>query len=155
MDIQDRLILNLLQKEGRCSYAVIGKQVGLSVTAIKDRIDKLQNAGILKNFSIDVDECKIGYSVLGFISVAIDRPEDCPVFEQAMQTLPQVQECHHITGGFNYLIKVVAKDMAALEELLSTRIKLAGIVGRTETAIVFSSPKKTSFVDCLLEGAQK
>lgn len=151
MDTQDRIILDALQKDGRCSYASLGERVGLSVTAVKERIGKLHRAGALRNFSIEVDEVQVGYSILAFIFIGIDRPEDCANFEKAMIELPQVQECHHVTGAFNYLVKVIAQDMTSLETLLSSRIKLSKIVSRTETTIVFSSPKKTAFVDCQLE----
>ena len=149
MDELDRTILNKLQQDGRCTYANLGRLVGLSVTAIKERLDKLQSNGVLKKYAIDVDERKIGYSILAFVFIGIEKPENCAMFEKAMQDLPQVQECHHVTGGFNYILKVVAADMAALESMLATRIKLSGIVSRSETTIVFSSPKKTAFIECV------
>jgi len=149
MDKQDRQILNIIQQDGRRPYAEIGNAVGLSITAVKDRIDKLQNRGSLKKFSADVAVKAVGYDVLAFISVGIDQPVDCNDFEAHILTIPEVQECHHVTGAFNYLVKVLAKDMEDLERLLSKDIKTAGIVSRTETMIVFSSLKNSSFVDCL------
>ncbi len=148
MDRQDRQILNILQEDGRRSYSEIGNSVGLSTTAIKDRIDKLISHGVLKNFSCVVSEKAIGYGVIAYILVGIDKPEDCDVFEGVVSNLSQVQECHHVTGAFNYILKVLAPDMAALEGLLADHIKIRGVVSRTETTIVFSSIKNSSFVDC-------
>lgn len=148
MDKQDRHILNILQEDGRRSYSEIGNSVGLSTTAVKDRIDKLVGQSVLKNFSCVVSEKAVGYGVIAFILAAIDRPEDCDVFEGMVSGISQIQECHHVTGAFNYILKVLAADMAALEALLSDHIKIRGVVSRTETTIVFSSIKNSSFVDC-------
>lgn len=149
MDKQDRQILNIVQQEGRRSYSEIGSTVGLSITAVKDRIDKLQARGNLVNFSAVVDSKSAGYDVLAFISVGIDQPENCQIFEARILALTQVQECHHVTGPFNYVLKVLAKSLLDLETLLSGRIKIPGVVSRTETTIVFSSIKNSSFVDCV------
>ncbi|WP_025898465.1 Lrp/AsnC family transcriptional regulator [Sneathiella glossodoripedis] len=153
MDELDRRILNRLQSDGRCSYADLGRLVGLSVTAVKERLDKLQRNDVLRRYSIIVDEKKVGYGVLAFVFIGIDDPEDCAAFERQMLEIPQVQECHHVTGGFNYLLKVIANDMSRLEDLLLQRIKLPGVVSRSETTIVFSSPKNSPFVDCVANGA--
>ncbi len=144
-----------MQRDGRCSYSEIGGAVGLSTTAVKDRIDKLTANGFLKNFSVDVDYNAIGYGVVAFILVGIDKPDDCTVFEKSISDATKILECHHVTGAFNYLLKVLAVDMADLENLLSEHIKLSGIVSRTETTIVFSSPKTGNFVDCMKAAAVK
>lgn len=151
MDIQDRQILNILQKDGRCSYAEIGASVGLSITAIKDRIDKLVASGVLKNFSATVGGEAVGYGIIAFILVGIDRPADCAAFENGVAGIDRIQECHHVTGAFNYILKVLAEDMTDLERILSSYVKMPGIVSRTETTIVFSSTKNSSFIDCLLQ----
>jgi len=148
MNSQDRSILNILQKDGRCSYSDIGKTVGLSTTAVKDRIDKLIQKGSLKNFSATIAAEDAGYSVMAFVFVGIDRIEQCQEFEQTILGLSNVMECHHVTGMFNYLLKVISKDMRELEQLLVNEIKIPGMVSRTETTIVFSSVKHSGFVDC-------
>lgn len=149
MDSQDRKILNILQRDGRCPYAEIGGMVGLSTTAVKDRIDKLLANRVLQNYSVNVDHKSIGYGVIAFILIAIDKPEDCATFEKSIADVSKIQECHHVTGAFNYMLKVMVLDMADLENLLSAKIKIPGLVSRTETTIVFSSPKMTGFVECL------
>ncbi|MBO6826038.1 MAG: Lrp/AsnC family transcriptional regulator [Sneathiella sp.] len=149
MDLLDRKILNLLQEDSRRSYASIGREVGVSVTAVKDRIDRLVKKGILKNFTINIDAVKVGYGVLAFIFVGFEKSEDCQTFETNVLNSEEVLECHHITGAFNYLLKVTASSMEDLEQLISARIKVPGLSCRTETTIVFSSPKKDPFLDCI------
>lgn len=149
MDLLDRKILNLLQEDSRRSYASIGREVGVSVTAVKDRIDRLAKKGVLKNFTINIDPVPVGYSVLAFVMVGLEKTEDCQTFETKILNCVEVLECHHITGAFNYLLKVTAKSMEDLERLIGTHIKMPGFACRTETTIVFSSPKKEGFLDCV------
>lgn len=152
MNRVDREILNILQKDSRKSYSSIGEEVGLSVTAVKDRIDKLLAKGVFQNFSINLDRQRVGADVLAFVQVAIDRLEDCQTFETKMLKTDSVLECHHITGAFNYLLKLVAPSMAELEKILTDDIKITGVVSRTETTIVFSSQKDSAFIDCVKMG---
>ncbi|MBE7636708.1 AsnC family transcriptional regulator [Sneathiella sp. P13V-1] len=152
MNKVDREILNILQLDSRKSYSSIGEVVGLSVTAVKDRIDKLQAKGVFQNFSIKLNRERVGADVLAFVQVAIDRLEDCQTFETEMRNTDSVLECHHITGAFNYLLKLVAPSMAELEKILTDDIKIAGVVGRTETTIVFSSQKDSAFINCVKMG---
>ncbi len=152
MNRVDREILNILQKDSRKSYSSIGEEIGLSVTAVKDRIDKLLAKGVFQNFSINLDRQRVGADVLAFVQVAIDRLEDCKTFETKMLKADSVLECHHITGAFNYLLKLVAPSMAELEKILTDDIKIEGVVGRTETTIVFSSQKDSAFIDCVKMG---
>jgi len=149
MDLLDRKILNLLQEDSRRSYASIGREVGVSVTAVKDRTDRLAKKGILKNFTINIDPVPVGYGVLAFVFVGLEKSEDCQIFETNILNSEEVLECHHITGAFNYLLKVTTTSMEELERLIRTRIKIPGFACRTETTIVFSSPKKDPFLDCI------
>ncbi|WP_169542793.1 Lrp/AsnC family transcriptional regulator [Sneathiella aquimaris] len=149
MDRLDRKILNIAQKDGRIAYAEIGRQVGLSITAVKDRLDKLSSKGVLQHYSVVVAPQNVGYSVLAYVFVAIDDVQSFEGFEKSMIEIPYVQECHHVTGNFNYSLKVLARDLDHLEDLLITRIKMPGIVSRTETTVVLSSVKNTGFVDCV------
>ena len=153
MNNVDREILNILQRDSRKSYSSIGGAVGLSVTAVKDRIDKMQAKGVFQNFSIKLNRERVGADVLAFVQVAIDRLEDCQTFETEMLKTDSVLECHHITGAFNYLLKLVAPSMAELEKILTDDIKIEGVVGRTETTIVFSSQKDSAFIDCVKMGS--
>ncbi|GLQ06029.1 Lrp/AsnC family transcriptional regulator [Sneathiella chinensis] len=150
LDDLDARILNLLQEDSRRAYGDIGRQVGLSTTAVKDRIDKLRDRGVLENFSVSVSVGKAGFDVVAFILVGIDRPADCALFEKQVLAVPEIQECHHVAGAFNYLLKVVTRNLSSLEHLLSTRIKMPDVVSRTETTIVFSSVKSRGMLDCTL-----
>lgn len=139
----DRNILSAIQIDGRASYADIGKQVGLSVSAVNDRLKKLQSAGALKNWSAEIDPKSVGLDVLAFVYVLIERTEYNSGFMAAVQEMPEIQECHHVTGEWSYMLKIRAGSVQALEEIITERIKGRPGVSRSHTQIALSSPKET------------
>ncbi len=148
IDEVNRKILHILQNDNRRSYGDIGGKVGLSITAVKERISKLIERGVITRFAAQVNSDQVGFGILAFIFVTIDKTEQCSQFEQAVKKCAEVQECHHVTGVFNYLLKVRARSVADLERILAEEIKRPGITARTETTIALSSPKETTYLDC-------
>lgn len=141
-------ILAILQKDSRRSYSDIGSRVGLSITAVKERIVKLSERGVLGGYSALVNPKAAGFDILAFIFVSIDKSEHCRQFELSVKKCPEIQECHHVTGMFNFLLKVRARNVEDLERILAEEIKRPGIVARTETTLVLSSAKETAYLDC-------
>jgi Lrp/AsnC family leucine-responsive transcriptional regulator len=93
---------------------------------------------------VTINPSKIGLNILAFISVLIDWNEANEAFGTAIHSIPEVLECHHVTGDWSYLLKVRAKDNDALEELISNRIKRLPGVTRSETIFVLSTDKETT-----------
>jgi len=148
MDDIDRKILDHVQLQGRASYAEIGAAVGLSVSAINERLKKLQELGVIRGWGARVDPRAVGRGVLALMFVSIDRPESERRFLEAATALPDVLECHHVTGDWNYLLKLRVSDIADLETVLADTIKAQPGVVRTHTMIVLSSPKETAIIPC-------
>jgi Lrp/AsnC family transcriptional regulator, leucine-responsive regulatory protein len=148
MDDIDRKILDHVQLQGRASYAEIGAAVGLSVSAINDRLKKLQELGVIRGWGARVDPRAVGRGVLALMFVSLDRPEAERRFLEAATALPDVLECHHVTGDWNYLLKLRLSDIADLETVLADTIKAQPGVVRTHTMIVLSSPKETAIIPC-------
>jgi Lrp/AsnC family leucine-responsive transcriptional regulator len=148
MDDIDRKILDHVQLQGRASYAEIGAAVGLSVSAINERLKKLQELGVIRGWGARVDPRAVGRGVLALMFVSIDRPESERHFLEAATALPDVLECHHVTGDWNYLLKLRLSDIADLETVLADTIKAQPGVVRTHTMIVLSSPKETAIIPC-------
>ncbi|MGQ9367301.1 Lrp/AsnC family transcriptional regulator [Azospirillum sp. ST 5-10] len=144
MDDIDRMIIAHIQAEGRASYAEIGAVAGLSVSAVNERLKKLQAAGIVTGWGARVAPRPLGLDVLAFVQVLLDRPERDAPFREAMLAAPAVQECHHVTGEWSYLLKVRVRDTAALERFLGDTLKVLPGVVRSHTVIALSSPKETS-----------
>jgi Lrp/AsnC family leucine-responsive transcriptional regulator len=148
MDSIDRKILDYLQQNGRDSYAEIGKTVGLSVSAINDRIKKLRANGAIRYWSAVIDPALAERNLLAFVSIQLERPEHDKAFVETVAGLAGVQECHHVTGDWSYLLKVRVRDTAALERLIVDKLKTVPGVVRSQTVIALSSSKETHTLTC-------
>lgn len=141
MDDIDRKIIEYIQASGRASYAEIGAAAGLSVSAVNERLKKLERQGAIRSWTALIDPVAAGCPVLAFVQVMIERPEHEPAFLALVRDEPAILECHHVTGDWSYLLKVRVPDMAALERLLARRIKQLPGIPRSHSVVVLSSAK--------------
>jgi Lrp/AsnC family leucine-responsive transcriptional regulator len=148
MDTIDRKILDYVQQKGRDTYAEIGAAVGLSVSAINERLKKLERAGTIKGWGARVDPKHVGQGVLAFMLLLIDRPENEKKLVEAICALPEVLECHHITGEWSYLLKLRLSDVSEIETVLADTIKQNPGAIRTHTLLALSSRKETAALPC-------
>jgi Lrp/AsnC family leucine-responsive transcriptional regulator len=138
IDETDARILELLQRDGRGSFAEVGQAVGMSGPSAHERVKKLESRGIIRGYVALVDPTLLGYGVLAFIfikqvpgTIATDLTGD-------FGEIDEIEECHHIAGEADYLLKVRAADTRHLERVLH-RIQAVPHVFTTETQVVFSS----------------
>jgi len=148
MDRIDYTLLEALQADARASLAELGKIIGLSISATNERVKKLVASGAILGWSVRLDPRKLGYPVLAFVHVLIDRPENEPGFLDAIGKIVEVQECHHVTGEWNYMLKVRARDPEDLESLIVERIKTIRGVARSHPMIALSTAKDRAYVPC-------
>jgi Lrp/AsnC family transcriptional regulator, leucine-responsive regulatory protein len=144
LDPIDRRLLALLQKDGRASYAELAKAVGLAVSSVNERVRKLAESGAITGTHAHVDPAAIGLELLAFIFVGWSDPTVEARFLKRVAEEPAVLECHHVTGSWNYLMKVRVRNTSMLEAFLGGAIKSVGGIERTESLIVLSSVKETS-----------
>ena len=137
LDETDRRILAELQEDCKAPLAQVGKRVGLSAPSVMERIRKLEEAGIIRGYHAVLDSRGVGLDVTSFIGVSMS-PGVMSDFEEALRGLPEVLECHHVTGSYSLLIKVKTQNTQTLEGLIS-RLRLLDGVLRTETLIVLST----------------
>ncbi len=142
MDDSDKKLIQLIQMDSRTSYAELGSEIGLSTSAVNERLKKLQAQGIVRGWRAVIDAKAVGLEVLAFINVQLDRPEHEMAFKMIVQKFDEVEECHHVTGEWSYLMKVRTRSIAELENLISQKIKGSEGIVRTHTVIVLSSPKE-------------
>jgi len=142
MDEKDRQILRVLQEDARMPQASIGKRVGLSAAAVNERIRRLVAGGVIRGFTVEVDDALAGIDITAFIDVFIESPRHEAAFVALMAELPEVQECHFVTGDFTCLIKVKVTDRRALRELVLDKINELEGVRQTRTWIVLATPKE-------------
>jgi Lrp/AsnC family leucine-responsive transcriptional regulator len=146
MDAVDRKIVEFVQKHGRDTYAEIGAAVGLSVSAINERLKKLERAGIIRGWGAQIDPKAVGRGVLAFMFLLIDRPENEQRLVEAICALPQVLECHHVTGDWSYLIKLRLAEVSEIETVLADTIKQFPGAIRTHTVLALSTRKETGAI---------
>jgi len=140
----DLALIELLQKDARTPQAQLAAQVGLAASSVNERIRKLGERGLIVGYHAEISAEAMGYDLLAFLYVAWSRPETEKAFLKKVLGQPVVMEAHHVTGTWNYILKVRVKNTRMLEGLLAKVIKAVPGVERTETIIVLSSVKETS-----------
>jgi len=144
LDDIDRKILAVLQGDASVSQSYIANLIGHPTSTVNDRISRMRKNGTIKNLVANIDPSKAGLSVLAFISVLIDWNKSNETFSAAVKKMPEVLECHNVTGDWSYLLKVRAINNSTLEELISNKIKSFPGVTRSETIFVVQTAKETS-----------
>src|SRR5262249_5053906 len=135
LDDLGRKLLSILQQDARISYAELGRRIGLSPAAAAERLRRLEEAGIIKGYRVDLDREALGYRVLAVVRMSCDGAKYRP-FLKAVTTMDYVAECHHVAGGDAFILKVVAGSVEELERLGG---ELVGI-GVAATGIGVLSP---------------
>lgn len=142
LDKIDRMLLELLQADDRLPLAQLGKRVGAPASTVADRIKRLERQGLISGFHARLSPEVLGLNLLAFMLVAWSNPKVEQVFLKKIKASPVVLECHHVTGGWNYLLKVRLGTTRDLEKFLADTVKTVSGIERTETMIVLSSAKE-------------
>jgi Lrp/AsnC family leucine-responsive transcriptional regulator len=135
IDEINRRLLSELQRDARLSLAELARRVSLSSPAVAERLQRLEAAGVIRGYHADIDPAAVGYSLSAIIRVR-PAPLQLPKVAELVRGLPEVVECHRITGEDCYLIKAHVRDVSHLEELIDQ----LGPYGQTTTSIMQSSP---------------
>ena len=143
MDIIDRKVADQLQKNAYITHREIGIEIDLPTSTVNDRIRNLIKNGIIMQI-MKVNPIKAKLVILAYISVLIDWSESKENFGLAVRNIPEVIECHSVTGDWSYLLKVRARDNAHLEDIISNQIKAFPGVTRSETIFVLDTVKETT-----------
>lgn len=132
LDRYDRIILEMLQENGRASNVELSEKVSLSPPQCYRRVKGLETSGIIRRYMAHVDPSRVGLGVMAFVNLNIDREQFKQVrtLEQAIRQFPEILECYTISGDFDYLLKVVATDLKALSNFLTDRLmQVPGVSG--------------------------
>ncbi|MCC0696331.1 Lrp/AsnC family transcriptional regulator [Clostridioides sp. ES-S-0048-02] len=142
MDEIDLKIINSLKKNSRASTSEISRQVNLSIPAVSERIKKIEQSNIIKKYTIQINREKTKYKLLAFVFINTDLSKSIEEFKKTMLEYDTVLECHHISGEYDYLIKVLAEDTNELEEFISITLKKIRGIQKANTTIVLSTIKE-------------
>jgi len=146
MDKWDISILKAVQKDGRLSNRELAKKVSLSPSPSWRRLRALEEAGVISHYAAVVDRHKVGLSIMGFAHVTLHdhSADNVKKFDRAIMSAPQVLECHATSGGHDYMLKVVAPDMASYQDFLSEYLLKIGVVRTVNTSFALKQQKNTT-----------
>src|SRR5438309_1374758 len=135
LDDVGRNLLSALQRDARLSYAELGRRIGLSPAATAEHLRRLEEAGVIKGYRVELDMEALGLPVLAIVRMSCDGSKYRP-FLKAVQTMERVVECHHVAGGDAFILKVAAGSVRELEKVIEKLLDF----GVPTTSFVFSSP---------------
>ncbi|MFT4196838.1 MAG: Lrp/AsnC ligand binding domain-containing protein [Pseudoxanthomonas sp.] len=148
MDRIDRKILRILQVEGRISFTELGARVGLSTTPCTERVRRLEREGVITGYHAHLDPRQLKAGLLVFVEISLTHKSGhiFDEFRRAAMNLPNVLECHLVSGDFDYLIKARIGEMAAYRKLLGDTLLALPQVRESKSYIVMEEAKETSAI---------
>ena len=146
MDATDKKILNLLQKNARLTYKEIAEQINLTQTPVYDRIKRMESEGVIEKYVVILDKHKVGTSLTVFSQVTLTKQtvEVSSIFDKTIENLPEVVECSFVSGSFDYLLKIIVKDMEEYHRFHQLKLSIIPGVSQINSYFVMSEVKSTT-----------
>ena len=143
LDHIDKKILDLLQDNGRMTNAQLAKDVGLSPPPMLERVRKLEKQGIIRKYVALVDPKKVDRGTMALVSVSLRLHQKNAIqeFVKEIQNIPEILECHHITGEEDYVLKVAIKDIEEYERFLRDRLTRISGIRKIKTSFILKTIK--------------
>ena len=135
LDERNLQLLALLRDDPRMSVSEMARQVGMSAPAVRERLQRLEESGVIAGYRVDIDPRALGYAIAAFVRIK-PMPGQLPNIVELAQRLPQVSECHRVTGEDCFLVKVHLESLDTLDRILDQFL----IYGNTATMLVQSTP---------------
>ncbi len=148
MDQTDKNLLKLLQTDCKKSTKALAIKLNLSVTAVYERIKKLERDNVIKKYVALLDRQKVdkGFVVFCHLKLVQHTIEFLTTFEQQVTQLNEVLECHHVSGDYDYILKIYVKDMAAYREFLVNKLTTLHHIASTHSIFMISEVKNTNII---------
>lgn len=145
MDTIDIKILRLLQKNARMTASEISGEINLSVSAVTDRLKKLESSGVIEQYATILNPRKLKKDLTAIMFISLERPKYTDSFAEFVKREEAILECHYLAGDFDYSLKIVTENTVTLERLLN-RIKSVPGIQKTRTMVVLSTAKNNHSV---------
>ena len=148
LDAIDRALLAALQNNARLSNAALARRVDLSPSGLQKRLRKLQESGMVENYTAILNRRALGYDMLCVVHITLNRHtvDGVENFRLTIADIPEVQECYQLTGADDYLLKIIVKNVEHLEEFLTQKLTPIPAIDRFRTSIVLNEVKSSTFV---------
>jgi Lrp/AsnC family leucine-responsive transcriptional regulator len=157
LDDKDRALLDFLQKDARITSTELAKRVDLSTPGLQKRVRKLEELGVIDSYRTLLNRETLGFDMLCFIQVTLQRhePEAIQRFRDLVQSIPEIMECFHLTGEYDYLLKVIVRNRKHLEHFLVDKLTPVKGMDKIRTSVVLSEIKATTAVPLDDESAEQ
>jgi Lrp/AsnC family leucine-responsive transcriptional regulator len=148
LDSIDKKLINLLQKDSKQTTKKLSLQLNLSVTAVYERIKKLENQKVIQKYVAIISKHKIEKSFLVFCHIKLIQhsKEYVSTFESEVLKLEEVSECYHVSGDYDYILKIFVKDMDAYRDFMVTKLTAIKYIGSTHSTFAIEEVKNTSAI---------
>ncbi|MFY8037824.1 MAG: Lrp/AsnC family transcriptional regulator [Cyclobacteriaceae bacterium] len=148
LDATDRKILELLQANSNITNAQLAQEIGLSPAPTLERVKKLENQGVIKSYHALVDMDSVGLGVSTFVTVSLKghNKENINKFIKEIKDIPEVIECHHVTGQSDFILKMVATDIPNYQNIMLEKLSNIEVVDNMQTTIILSTFKNSKSV---------
>jgi Lrp/AsnC family leucine-responsive transcriptional regulator len=148
LDAIDKKILELLQANSNITNAQLAVEIGLSPAPTLERVKKLEHSGIIKSYHAVIDPAAVGMGVNTFVTVSLKghNKDNIARFIQAISGIEEVIECHHVTGQADFILKIVAPDIPAYQNLMLEKISNIEVVDNMQSTIILSTFKDSKVI---------
>ena len=145
-DETDLQILRHLQEDGRVSNAELARRVGMSPPSVLQRVRRLEDQGFIRRYTAVLDHQRMGFSliVIAMVSLALHQEQPIEQFRKSAVQFPEVIECLHVSGDFDFMLKIVVTDMHAYERFVREKLSAIKGVGKIHSCFVLGSNKVTT-----------
>lgn len=149
LDNIDKKLINLLQKDSKQTTKKLSLQLNLSVTAVYERIKKLEKEKVIENYVAIINKNKIGKSFLVFCHIKLVQhaKEYVTTFEREVIELAEVSECFHVSGDYDYILKIYVEDMEAYRDFMITKLTAIKYIGSTHSIFTIGNVKNTTEIN--------
>ena len=132
-----------MQAEGRITNVDLAKRVGLTAPPCLRRVRALEESGVIRGYHADLDPSRLGFTITVFAMVSLrsQAEEDLRAFEEHIQALPQVRECHMLNGEIDFILKIVSRDLQSFQEFLTSKLTPAPNVASVKTSLTIRTAK--------------
>lgn len=143
LDKIDRKILDILQKNAKITNAQLSKEIGLSPAPTLERVKKLETLGVIDSYHAKLNTAKIGLGISTFVMIKLTGhdKESIRAFINAINKIDEVIECRHVTGTSDFILRVIAKDIASYQQLMLDKVNEVQVVDSLQSLVILSTFK--------------
>lgn len=143
LDEIDKRILVILQKNAKITNAQLSQDIGLSPAPTLERVKKLEQSGLIKSYHAELDTEMLGLGVQMFVQVMLKghNKQNIDMFMDAIRDIPEVIECHHVTGNSDLILKIISRDIGSYQKFMLENISEIEVVDNLQSMVILSTLK--------------